>query len=63
MEGAGMRHREVHQATGMLIAHLDVPAAEALARLRAYAFGHDRALRDVAADLVAGRLELDRGAW
>jgi hypothetical protein len=63
MEGAGMRHREVHQATGMLIAHLDLPAAEALARMRAYAFGHGRALRDVAADIVAGRLELDREAW
>ncbi|MEV5714579.1 GAF and ANTAR domain-containing protein [Amycolatopsis mediterranei] len=60
MEGAGMRHREVHQATGMLIAHLDLPAAEALARMRAYAFGHGRALRDVAADIVAGRLRLDR---
>ncbi|WP_410677036.1 GAF domain-containing protein [Amycolatopsis sp. cmx-4-68] len=63
MAGAGMRHREVHQATGMLIGHLDLPAAEALARLRAYAFGHGRALRDVAADLVAGRLELDLEAW
>ncbi|MEV6823754.1 GAF and ANTAR domain-containing protein [Amycolatopsis sp. NPDC051102] len=63
MAGAGMRHREVHQATGMLIAHLDVPAAEALARMRAYALGHGRALRDVAADIVACRLELDRKAW
>ncbi len=59
MEGAGMRFREVHQATGMLIAHLDLPASAALARLRAYAFGHGRSLRDVAADIVAGRLRLD----
>ncbi|SED63378.1 GAF domain-containing protein [Amycolatopsis tolypomycina] len=63
MEGAGMRHREVHQATGMLIAQLDLPAGEALARMRAYAFGHGRALRDVAADIVAGRLELDQEPW
>jgi hypothetical protein len=59
LEGAGMRHREVHQATGMLIAQLDLPAAEALARMRAHAFGHGRALRDVAADIVTGRLRLD----
>ncbi|MEU0791839.1 GAF and ANTAR domain-containing protein [Amycolatopsis sp. NPDC005961] len=63
MEGAGMRHREVHQATGMLIAQLDLSAAEALARMRAYAFGHSRALRDVASDIVAGRLEVDREPW
>jgi hypothetical protein len=59
MEGAGMRYREVHQATGMLIAHLDVPASAALARLRAYAFGHGRPLLEVAGDIVAGRLGLD----
>ncbi len=60
MEGAGMRHREVHQATGMLIAQLDVPAAAALARMRARAFADGRPLLDVAADIVAGRLRLDR---
>ncbi|HEY2060297.1 MAG TPA: GAF and ANTAR domain-containing protein [Amycolatopsis sp.] len=54
-----MRHREVHQATGMLIAQLDVSAAGALARMRAYAFGHGRPLAEVAADIVAGRLWLD----
>ncbi|WP_410611897.1 GAF domain-containing protein [Amycolatopsis sp. lyj-109] len=59
MESAGMRFREVHQATGMLIAHLDLPASAALARLRAYAFGHGRLLLEVASDIVAGRLRLD----
>jgi len=59
MEGAGMRYREVHQATGMLIAHLDLPASAALDRLRAYAFGHGRSLLGVAGDIVAGRLRLD----
>ncbi|WP_410596523.1 GAF domain-containing protein [Amycolatopsis sp. lyj-23] len=59
MEGAGTRFREVHQATGMLIAHLNLPASAALARLRAYAFGHGRSLREVAADIVGGRLRLD----
>lgn len=59
MEGSGMRHREVHQATGMLIAQLDLPASAALARMRAYAFGHGRPLLEVAAEIVAGRLRLD----
>jgi AmiR/NasT family two-component response regulator len=54
-----MAYREVHQATGMLIAHLDLPASAALARLRAYAFGHGRSLLEVAGDIVAGRLRLD----
>ncbi|WP_326954260.1 GAF and ANTAR domain-containing protein [Amycolatopsis sp. NBC_01286] len=59
MAGAGMRYREVHQATGMLIAYFDLSASAALARLRSYAFGHGRPLLDVAADVVTGRLGLD----
>jgi len=35
---------------------LDVPAAEALARLRAHAFLHDQLLIDVAHDVVSRRL-------
>ncbi|MFF1607654.1 hypothetical protein ACFVYA_07725 [Amycolatopsis sp. NPDC058278] len=31
MESAGMRYREVHQAAGMLIAHVDLPASAVLA--------------------------------
>jgi GAF domain-containing protein len=59
MDGAGMRYRQVHQATGMLIAHLDLPASAALARLRAYAFADGLSLLEVAGDIVAGRLRLD----
>lgn len=55
-EQAGMRHPEVHQATGMLIVQLGVSAAVALIRLRAYAYAHDRRLVDVAGDVVARRL-------
>jgi hypothetical protein len=47
---------EVHQATGMVSVQLGVGLAEALARLRAFAFGHDLLLADVAADVVARRL-------
>ncbi|SEP07337.1 ANTAR domain-containing protein [Amycolatopsis saalfeldensis] len=58
LAASGMRRREVHQATGMLIAQLDISAAAALARMRAHAFGQDRPLAEVAADIVAGRLLL-----
>jgi hypothetical protein len=43
----------------MIIVQLGVPAAVALVRLRAYAYAHDRRLRDVARDVVARRLRFD----
>jgi ANTAR domain len=63
-ESARPQHPEVHQATGMVIVQLGVSAAVALVRLRAYAYTHDRRLRDVAADVVARRLRFspDTGA-
>ncbi|GAB7040370.1 MULTISPECIES: ANTAR domain-containing protein [Catenuloplanes] len=57
----GPRHPEVHQATGMITVQLGVTAAVAFARLRAYAFAHDRRLRDVARDVVNRRLRFDAG--
>ena len=52
-------HRaEIDQATGMLTVQLGVPMVEAFARLRAYAYAHDRRLADVARDIVARRLRL-----
>ena len=54
-------HRaEIDQATGMLTVQLGVAAAEAFARLRAYAYSQDRRLADVAGDIVARRLRLHR---
>jgi hypothetical protein len=54
-------HRaEIDQATGMLTVQLGVPAGEAFARLRAYAYAQDRRLVDVAGDIVARRLRLRR---
>lgn len=53
-------HRvEIDQATGMLTVQLGVTAAEAFARLRAYAYAEDRRLADVAGDIVARRLRLE----
>lgn len=50
---------EVHQATGVLISHLGVPAEQALARLRGYAFGTGRLVEEVARDIVARQLAPD----
>lgn len=51
----------VHQASGMVSVQLGVGVSEALVRLRAYAFGHERVLRDVARDVVARRLRFNGG--
>jgi hypothetical protein len=51
--------REVHQATGMVVAQLAVPPSVAYLRLRAYAFAHDRALTAVARDVIERRLRFD----
>lgn len=48
---------EIHQATGMVTVQLDVDTADALARMRAHAFSHQRLLIDVARDIVARRLD------
>ena len=50
---------EVHQASGMVSIQLKIPVAEALVRIRAHAFAHDRPVGVVAADIVARRLRLD----
>jgi len=46
----------VHQAAGMISAQLEVSVAQALIRLRAYAFSHERRLVDVARSVVDRRL-------
>jgi hypothetical protein len=51
-------HYVIYQAQGMTMVDLGVPLADALARLRAHAYAHDRPLQDIARDVVAGRLRL-----
>jgi hypothetical protein len=53
---------EIHQATGMVSAQLEVSLDEAFVRLRSFAFSDDRPLREVAEDVVARRLRLPRAA-
>ncbi len=62
-------HYAVNQAAGMVAAQLDVSVAQAFVRLRAYAFGNDRSLTEVAKDVVERMLRFgtdggdkDRGA-
>jgi AmiR/NasT family two-component response regulator len=53
-------HRaQVHQATGMMLVQLGVGADAAFARLRAYAYAHDRRLGVVARDVVERRLRFE----
>ena len=50
---------EVSQATGMLVAQLEVDPAEALVRLRAHAYATGRSATEVARDILDRRLELE----
>ena len=52
-------HFVVQNAAGMVSVQLGVSVTEALIRLRAYAFGHERLLGDVAREVVAHTLRLD----
>lgn len=51
-----LRRGQVHQATGMVMAALRIPAEQALVRLRGFAFAAGRLVDEVADDLVARRL-------
>ena len=50
------RRMQVWTAVGMLIAHAGLSNADALAALRAYAYGHSASLDDVAEDITRKRL-------
>jgi hypothetical protein len=52
-------HTAVHQAAGMISIQLGISVGDALMRLRAYAFGADRPLVDVARAVVIRRLHFD----
>jgi len=52
-------HFSVHNAAGVISAQLGISVTEALIRLRAYAFGHDLPLADVAEDILSRRLRIE----
>ncbi|MFT2750157.1 GAF and ANTAR domain-containing protein [Clavibacter sp. Sh2036] len=49
--------REVHQATGMIVAQMGIPPADALLVLRGHAFATGCSVRDVAEDVVGRVLD------
>jgi hypothetical protein len=57
-EGTGFQP-EIHQAVGVVMADLDTDAERALARLRGHAFAADRAISEVAHDVVSHRLHIE----
>lgn len=56
LEALTEKRMEVHQATGMVSVQLGIGVDDALVRLRAYAYAHNRRLIDVARDVVERRL-------
>lgn len=61
---ASLERVEVYQATGMIIAALDVSPAEALVRLRANAYARDMTATELAWDILERRIDLsDDEPW
>jgi len=58
-EMAPALRREVHQATGMVQAQLDISATDAFARLRAYSYTTNQPLDRVAHDVVSRQLDFN----
>ena len=56
LEAGSNFHPVVHQASGMIAVQLGVDLAQALVRLRAYAFAQELSVNQVAEDIVARRL-------
>ncbi|CAM5547543.1 hypothetical protein SALBM311S_08254 [Streptomyces alboniger] len=60
LSGLATDHDDVYQAIGMIMVQLGVASEDALARLRAHAFAHNRTALDVARDVVSHRERFDR---
>ena len=63
MQLASLDRVEVHQATGMIIAAMDVDPVEALIRLRGHAFARGITAAELAWQIVERRLPLDSPDW
>ncbi|BAS06895.1 hypothetical protein AHiyo4_03170 [Arthrobacter sp. Hiyo4] len=59
LDPALMSRREIHQATGMVLAQSGATAAESLLMLRAYAFANDLTLKETAAAVLDRRLSFN----
>ena len=60
-DGSPLSRREVHQATGMVLAQSGTTARDALLLIRAHAFAHGRTVREVARDVVSRTLDFTPG--
>jgi hypothetical protein len=60
LERADGHYVVVHQAVGRVSVQARVAVDDAMAMLRAHAFAHDSTLRDIAVEVLAGRLRFDR---
>lgn len=49
--------RDVHQATGMVLAQLNITPTDAFSRLRAYAFATNQTVQEVAREVLSRRLD------
>jgi hypothetical protein len=58
LEAGADFHFVVHNAAGIVSVQEGISVSEALIRLRAFAFGSDRPLADVAQDVIARKLRL-----
>jgi hypothetical protein len=58
LEAGALLRSVVHQASGMLSVQLGVPVADALARLRAYAYSEGRPINEIASAIVAREFRL-----
>jgi hypothetical protein len=58
LENGADFHFAVHNAAGIVSVQEGISVTEALIRLRAYAYSHDRLLPDVAQDVIARTLRL-----
>lgn len=59
LEAGADFHFAVHNAAGIVSVQLGISVTEALIRLRAFAFGSDRLLDDVARDVIDRKLRLE----
>jgi hypothetical protein len=56
----GFSRRLIHQATGMVLAQLDLTPDDARLVIQGHAFAVERSMMDVATDIIEGRLDFSR---
>ena len=61
MEATKHSRRTIHQATGMVLAQLDIPAEEATLVIQGHAFATGRSMMSVADDIISGHLAFQTG--